>query len=235
MPWSRRLDPNQPAPNPRLLDGKKPSYQIFIEHILPNPIPRGATQFWQVVECTTLIIDKDCNLSIKKDRIIDIVNIGGRRAIGDNLALIIHADHCFVWEYCVHTVGFDDPTANFAQQTNVKVTEKLADDLKKRMRGPTSTFITSYAFNAGNCCESLKKLLFFGLDIPTGERLHIEGVGDYKWPPDEGDEKNKEDKKKSKQNRKKSKGSPKNLKKSKKIDKVAAATSAKPRGGRKGK
>lgn len=176
MPWSREIDPNW-TPNLFRLGDDKASYTVRIRHILPTPIPNGVKQFWQVVDCSVLIIDRDCKVKVETFHIIDIVDIGGRAKIGDKLAFGRDGDNCLVVELCTHTVGFDDQASTFAQQTNVKATKKLADKIKAKMGQPKETFTTSYLFNVEDCCQDLKSFLFFGLPLPSGERLAIEGIG----------------------------------------------------------
>ena len=111
--------------------------------------------------------------------VIEIVDIGGHAKISDKFAFAPGDDNCLVLELCTHTVGFDDQASKFAQQTNVKATQKLADKTKAKMGQPTATFTTSYLFNQEDCCQELKSFLFFGLPLPTGERLAIEGIGTF--------------------------------------------------------
>jgi len=42
--WSRTL-----VGDPRLLDGKHASFDVFFDHVLPD-VPKGRKQMWQVVE-----------------------------------------------------------------------------------------------------------------------------------------------------------------------------------------
>ena len=181
MSWSRELDNSKgvPKPNPRLLDKRAPSYQIFINHVLPKKLPKKAKQFWQVVKCLKIIVDKKCNYTFETDYFIDIVNIGGRKKIGDNLAWILRKEVCLALEICTHTVGFDDGISNYAQQTNVLATEKLAKHILKNMKGPKATFQTFYFYKDKTCKCNDFFLRFF--PIP-GEGLHIEGIGTFPKP-----------------------------------------------------
>ena len=103
--WTRKH-----TTGPRLLDGDKPSYQVWFNHI-PPLIPTGVTQMWQVVESTMTFLTDKCELKTEKDFRIDIVDIGRRKKVEDSWGLIRPEAPCFAMEESNATVGFDDQKA----------------------------------------------------------------------------------------------------------------------------
>ncbi len=128
--WSRKL-----VQGPDKLDNGKPDYEVKIAHVLPD-VPKGATQFWQVVKIAKSWVEDDCKVVKKTSYILDIVNIANRTEINDKLSWTVNAKVCFAVEQCTHTVGFDDQKSKYAQQTSVSATEKLANTLLDTMAGP---------------------------------------------------------------------------------------------------
>ena len=180
--WTKKLneDPGVPQPNPRLLDGQAASYQIFIKHVLPDPVPQAAKQVWQVVGCHVLKVDRECKISFDTDYTIDIVKLRGQTEIADSLARIWHEDLCFALEACFHTIGFDDGKSDFKQQTNVSVTKQLAEKTRDSMTGPKGTFWTFYYYYAPDCdCD-----LGFFTSFPRGEYLWVGGIGVFPKVPE---------------------------------------------------
>ncbi len=174
--WTRKR-----TNGPRLLDGDKPSYQVWFDHILP-PVPKGVTQMWQVVEDTTTFLTNKCEEKTEKAHVVDIVDISNRTNINDNWGWIREDDPCFVVQVSQATIGFDDQKSGLAEQTSQKVTEKLAKDVLKKMAGPKGTYSGTYTFvksaNCKDCSEKLKKLQD-KQKTPNGETLVIEGVGSW--------------------------------------------------------
>jgi hypothetical protein len=174
--WSRKH-----TRGPRLLDGDKPSYQVWFDHILP-PVPKGVTQLWQVVEVTKTFLTKTCEEKTEKSHVIDVVDIGKRANINDNWGWVETDDPCFAMEVNEATVGFDDQKSGYAQQTSVKATEKLAKDILTKMTGPKGTYSGTYTFaksaNCKDCSEQLKKLQEKH-KVRNGEALQIDGVGSW--------------------------------------------------------
>lgn len=175
--WSWRLNHG-----PRLLDGRDPSYQIFVDHVLPAP-PQDATQVWQVVKCNKMILAvPECKIKLDTEYIVDIVAIADRKIITDSLAWIWRQETCFAAEVCHHDIGFDDGRSNYVRMSNAQVSEKSANELLGKMRGPKGAFSTTYYYlnkgACGKCCKVLKKILHY-LNVPDGERLHVEGVGTW--------------------------------------------------------
>lgn len=174
--WSRKL-----TGGPRLLDGKKASYQVFFDHILP-PVPKGRKQLWQVVKRNQTILPDNCKLGTEMSYVVDIVDIGSRTKIDDNWAWLRHDDPCFALETNAATVGFDDGASDFAQQTNVEVTQRLAKEVLGKMTGPIGTYSGVYSFvKSGNCpkCKDKLKALQDKQKAPNGEALSIDGVGSW--------------------------------------------------------
>ena len=174
--WTRKL-----AEGPRLLDGKKASYQVWFDHILP-PVPKGATQMWQVVENKTTSLTDKCEEKTETDYVVDIVTVDKRTKIRDDWGWIPGDEPCFVVRVSQATVGFDDKKSNFAQQTSVKVSQEDAKDVLTKMTGPKGTYSGTYTFvkseNCRDCSEKLKKLQE-KQKAPNGEALAIEGVGSW--------------------------------------------------------
>ena len=167
---------------PRLLDGQRPSYQVWFDHIPPT-IPTGVTQIWQVVKTTKTFLTDKCELKIEKGFKIDIVNIGARKKIPDTWGWVRRDDPCFAMEENQATVGFDDQTSNLVEQTNVSASENLAKDTLGKMAGPTGAYSGAYTFvkskNCADCPEKLKEIQEKN-KAPNGEALTIEGVGGWK-------------------------------------------------------
>ena len=167
---------------PDLLDGSKPSYQVWFDHI-PPPVPTGVTQMWQVVEVKKTFLTDGCELKDEKEFRIDIVDIGTRKKINDSWGLIRRDDPCFMMEENIATIGFDDQKSNLAQQTNVKASESLAKDTLDNMAGPKGTYTGKYTFvksaNCKDCPEKLKEIKDKN-KAPNGEALSIDGVGSWK-------------------------------------------------------
>jgi hypothetical protein len=175
--WSRTL-----VGDPRLLDGKHASYDVFFDHVLPD-VPKGRTQLWQVVENTQEVLTKDCKVKTEQDFRIDIVKIGDRTTITDQWGWIPADTPCFARQVSSATVGFDDGKSDYIQQTNVEATKSLAKDTLRKMKGPKGTYSGTYTFvNKGLCDKCAKQLA----DIqkkrgaPDGEALQITGVGEWK-------------------------------------------------------
>jgi hypothetical protein len=177
--WRRKRDWG-----PRLLDGRMPSYDIGIIHVLP-PVPKGATQVWQVITCVRTIIDKNCKVTIERTHTIDIVNIGNRKEIKDQLSWIKRVDVCVAAEVCMHAIGFDDQKSKYEEDTNIKATERLAKEVLDKMGAPMGWFATSYLYvkksNCKQCCGTNRFLIS---RLPEGERLTIAGVGS--WSSEKG-------------------------------------------------
>ncbi|MEK6321046.1 MAG: DUF4157 domain-containing protein [Acidobacteriota bacterium] len=175
--WTRKH-----TKGPRLMDGDRPSYQVWFDHI-PPAVPNGVTQTWQVVETTKTFLTDKCEFKTEQDFMIDVVNIGNRKEIPDNWVWIRREDPCFAMEVSKATIGFDDQKSNLAEQTSVAATEKLAKDTLDNMTGPKGTYSGIYTFvkskNCKDCPETLKELQEKN-KAPNGEALTIEGVGS--WP-----------------------------------------------------
>lgn len=174
--WTRKL-----KRRPRLLDGRKASYDVIFTHGLPTP-PNGATQLWQVVEAQTKVLSDECKLATERRYLVDIVDIGERKEIKDQWAWINPEDPCFARETSQATVGFDDGESDFAQQASVRVSEEDAKDLLSKMAGPKGTYSGVYSFvKTTNCpeCPKLGKLQKEHA-APSGEFLEISGVGKWK-------------------------------------------------------
>jgi hypothetical protein len=175
--WTRKH-----TDGPWLLDGDKPSYQVWFDHILP-PLPAGATQMWQVVENTQTLLTGKCESKSETDFRIDIVTIGDRKQIHDDWTWILRDDPCFAMQVSKATVGFDDQKSGFEQQTNVKASASLAKDVLAKMGGPTRSYVGTYTFakgaNCKKCPDTLTKLQKEN-GAPNGETLAIDGVGT--WP-----------------------------------------------------
>ncbi len=174
--WTRKH-----TKGPRLLDGDKPSYQVWFDHILP-PVPRGVTQVWQVVESKITFLTDKCEEKAETDFRVDIVKIDNRTKINDSWGRVRTDDPCFFVEVSQSTVGFNDQESKFTEQTNVKVSEEDAKDVLKKMTGPKGTYSGTYTFvksaNCRDCPEKLKKLQE-KQKAPNGEALTIEGVGSW--------------------------------------------------------
>jgi len=174
--WGRRID----GPPP-ILDGDAIDYEIDIIHVLPNPVPEGATQVWQVVSCITLDLFSTGRLSSDVRHIVDIVPIGGRTEIGDHLSWMRRdkGRPCFGLEHCRHTIGFDGGGQKNELSGDL-VSQDDAAMLLREMRGPKATFSTTYTFfKQANCCEGIRKITDWA-HLADGESLEIQGVG--KWP-----------------------------------------------------
>jgi hypothetical protein len=166
---------------PRLMDGDKPSYQVWFDHILPA-VPKGVTQMWQVVENTYSFLTDKCENKTDKDFRVDIVTIGDRKEIEDDWGWVRRDDPCFAMEVSKATVGFDDQKSDFAQQTSVKVAYSVAEHVVKKMAGPNGTYSGTYTFvKSSNCktCPDTLKELQKKHGAPNGEALAIEGVGSW--------------------------------------------------------
>ena len=179
MSWTRRLEQGVPGGNPKHLQDGRPSYSIRIEHIVPQPVPNGVSQFWQVVDCTMFEIDMNCKLKITAFHIVDIVDIGPRRALGDTLEAIANKPRCLAWLHCVHTVGFGSRKVRFKETVNKSVHKRGAEKLKRHMTTPKGTFQQNDVYIAENCCKDLLEFLFFGFRPQAGEWLQVEGVGRF--------------------------------------------------------
>ena len=179
MSWTRRLKQGVQGGNPKHLQDGRPSYSIRIEHIVPQPVPNGVSQFWQVVDCTMFEIDMNCKLTITAFHITDIVDIGPRRALGDTLEAIANKPRCLAWLHCVHTVGFGSRKVRFKETVNKSIHKRGAEKLKRHMTTPKSTFQQNYVYIADNCCKELLEFLFFGFRPQAGEWLQVEGIGRF--------------------------------------------------------
>lgn len=174
--WTRKL-----KKRPRLLDGRKASYDIIFSHVLPAP-PKGVTQFWQVVEVKKHILADKCKSDTEHRFIVDIVDISERKKIKDQWGWIYREDPCFAMEVNQATVGFDDQKSNYSQQTNVNVSEEDAKELLGKMAAPKGTYSGTYTFVKKKNCPDCPKLgeLQKEHDAPSGEVLKIPGLGEWK-------------------------------------------------------
>ena len=173
--WKRKLD----SP-PYLLDGRKPSYQVDFNHIIPTPYNSSAKQVWQVVEIDLMFINKDCELKEEKRFIIDIVDIGVRKEIFDTWGYIPNKDHCFVREIASATVGFDNGKENYAEQSK-ELGSSIAEKILQTMTGPIGYYAGEYSFiKPENCPDCGKLKEFEHTCCAAPEYLHVEGVGE--WP-----------------------------------------------------
>jgi hypothetical protein len=175
--WSRTL-----VGDPRLLDGKHASYDVFFDHVLPE-VPNGRKQMWQVVENTQEVLTKDCKVETDHNFRIDIVDIGDRTTIKDQWGWIAADDPCFARQVSSATVGFDDGKSGLRQQTNVEAAKSLANDTLRKMKGPKGTYSGTYTFvNSGLCTKCAKQLTDIQKkrSASAGETLRITGVGEWK-------------------------------------------------------
>lgn len=174
--WTRKH-----TDGPWLLDGDKPSYQVWFDHVLPT-VPAGATQLWQVVEITKAFLTGECENKSEKEFRIDVVKISDRKQIHDDWAWKRDDDPCFAMDVSKATVGFDDQKSNFSQQTNVLASAGLAKDVLKKMGPPIGSYVGTYTFAKGaNCkkCPDKLKELQKEKGAPDGEALAIDGVGSW--------------------------------------------------------
>jgi hypothetical protein len=174
--WSRKH-----TKGPRLLDGKSASYQVWFNHVLP-PVPKGATQLWQVVESEKTLLTGDCKLETETSHVIDVVDIGKRTEIKDNWGWIPKDEPCFAMEVSQATVGFDDQKSNYEQQTSVDATKGLAQKILGKMAEPKGTYAGTYTFVKGANCKDCSDKLKEQQDkvkAPKGEALTIDGVGSW--------------------------------------------------------
>lgn len=174
--WTRETDRR-----PRLLDGRKASYDIIFEHVLPTP-PKGVTQLWQVIEVERHILSDKCKSETEHHFVVDIVDIDKRNKIKDQWAWLYRQDPCFAVERREAKIGYDDQKSNYDQQTNLKVTKRLAKELLGKMAAPKGTYSSTYTFvKKKNCpdCPKLEKLQEKH-GAPSGEVLKISGLGEWK-------------------------------------------------------
>lgn len=166
---------------PSLMDGESPAYQVWFDHN-PPAVPKGATQFWQVVEEAFSFLSGKCESKNEKSFVVDIVDIGKRTAIEDSWGWVPRDDPCFAMNVSKATVGFDDQESGFKEQASAEVSESDAQDLLKKMAGPTGTYSGKYTFvkssNCTKCPETLKKLQKAN-GAPNGSALAIDGVGSW--------------------------------------------------------
>ena len=174
--WSRKH-----TRGPRLLEGKSASYQVWFNHVLP-PVPKGATQLWQVVESKKTILTGECKLETETSHLIDVVNIGKRTDIEDSWGWIPTDEPCFAIEVSQATVGFDDQKSNYEEQTSVNATKDLAQKILGKMSQPKGTYAGTYTFVKGANCKDCSDKLKEQQDkvkAPKGEALTIDGVGSW--------------------------------------------------------
>jgi hypothetical protein len=174
--WSRTL-----VGDPNFLDGKHASYEVFFNHVLPD-VPKGRKQLWQVVENTQEVLTKDCKVEAEHDFRIDIVDIGDRTTIKDQWGWIPADEPCFARQVSSATVGFDDGTSGFEQQTNVNASKSLAQKTLRKMKGPKGTYTGTYTFvkeDLCNKCAEQLEAIQKKRSAPDGEALKIAGVGEW--------------------------------------------------------
>jgi hypothetical protein len=174
--WSRQL-----KSGPSDMEGWHASYDIKFDHVLP-PVPKGATQLWQVVENHDSTMGEDCKVDTKHRFIVDIVDIGDRKSITDNWVWDPAGDPCFARKTAKAQVGFDDGKSKFTQQTNVLVSEGDAKDVIRKMKGPKGTYTGLYSFvHQGLCMKCKKEIedLKKKHTAPDDEVLSIDGVGSF--------------------------------------------------------
>jgi len=182
MSWTRRLGGGF-VRNPVALDDGRPGYEIGIEHVVPQPVPAGVTQVIQVVKCTIFTIDLKCKVQVKVGYFLDLVDIGGRATLPDTLRLRYPPNtYCLVWELCEHTIGFGGVKKVYPRYTSVSISEALANDAKSKMTAPITTFHANYLFHRGDCCPDLLAFLLWGLPLPAGESLAVEGLETFTGP-----------------------------------------------------
>ncbi len=174
--WTRKL-----KSGPRLLDGKKASYDLTFQHVLPTP-PIGVTQVWQVVEIEKHILTDQCQEETENEFRVDIVDIDKRSKINDQWSWIRHDDPCFAMETDKATVGFDDQQSGFSEQTSVLVSEADAKDVLSKMAEPKGTYSGTYTFVKAKNCADCSKLSGMQKQhkAPNGEALEISGLGKWK-------------------------------------------------------
>ncbi len=161
--WTRSL-----RLGPQWLGDGDPDYAIDIWHNLPPAQPADAKQIWQALTCerTYMYVDdrdpSKCKLKSDTSYIIDIVDTVDLNRVPDHLALeLINYKMCFLAEVCSHKIGFDDGKSNYAQQTNVKATQALANKISDAMRPPIGTFRRTYAYlrkKNCRCCPQFQKV-----------------------------------------------------------------------------